>query len=117
MGQLIQMFSHPVITIDDFPELDAIADKFYDKAMQLKAEYPDAGLISDAWHSGQRAKSPQDIEQHGFTSFYNVNLVKRPDFEFMNRAAMAVFGEYMRVVGKPEVGMHLGSAWASIYGR
>lgn len=117
MGQLIQMFSHPVITIDDFPELDAIADKFYDKAMQLKAEYPDAGLISDAWHSGQRAKSPQDIEQHGFTSFYNVNLVNRPDFDFMNRAAMAVFAEYMRVVGKPEVGMHLGSAWASIYGR
>lgn len=117
MGQLIQMFCHPVITIDDFPELDAIADKFYEKAMQLKAEYPDAGLISDAWHSGQRAKSPHDIEQHGFTSFYNVNLVNRADFEFMNRAAMAVFGEYMRIVGKPEVGMHLGSAWASIYGR
>lgn len=117
MSQIIQMFSHPVITIDDFPETQLLADKFYEKAMGLKQEYPDAGLISDAWHSGKRAESESDIEQHGFTSFYNVNLAKRDDFHFMNQAAMAVFAQYMKVVGKPDIAMHLGSAWASVYGK
>lgn len=117
MSQIIQMFSHPVITIDDFPETQMLADKFYDKALGLKQEYPDAGLISDAWHSGRRAQNQQDIEKHGFTSFYNVNLANRKDFAFMNKAAMAVFSQYMKVVGRPEIGMRLGSAWASVYGK
>src|SRR5690554_1000816 len=111
MGQIIQMFSHPVITIDDFPEIDTIAGRFYDKAMALMDEFPDAGLISDAWHSGQRASSPDDIKRHGFTSFHSVNLARRADFEFMNKAALEVFAQYLRVVGKIGTGMRLDSAW------
>ncbi|HDZ07461.1 putative 2OG-Fe(II) oxygenase [Pseudohongiella sp.] len=117
MGQIIQMFSHPVITLDDYPDSEAIADRFYDQAMALVQEYPDAGLISDAWHSGRRAQSPDDIKQHGFTSFYNVNLAKRDDFAFINKAAMEVFDQYLRVVGKTGLGMRLDSAWSSVYGR
>lgn len=117
MGQLIQMFSHPVITLDDYPDSDALADRFYAKAMALVQEYPDAGLISDAWHSGRRAQSADDIRQHGFTSYYNVNLAARDDFEFMNRAALEVFAQYLRVVGKEGTGMRLDSAWSSVYGR
>jgi uncharacterized protein (TIGR02466 family) len=80
-------------------------------------EYPDAGLISDAWHSGRRAQSQEDIKQHGFTSFYNVNLVKRDDFDFINKAALAVFAQYLSVVGKAGIGMRMDSAWSSVYGR
>lgn len=117
MGQIIQMFSHPVITLDDYPDSDALADRFYARAMTLVQEYPDAGLISDAWHSGRRAQSADDIRQHGFTSYYNVNLVTHDDFEFMNQAALEVFAQYLRVVGKEGTGMRLDSAWSSIYGR
>jgi len=117
MSEIISMFSHPVITLDDYPDSAAIADKFYDKSMALMEEYPDAGLISNAWHSGKRAQSKEDFKQHGFTSYYNVNLGSREDFAFMNRAAMDAFAQYMRVVGKPDLGMKLDSAWTSIYGR
>lgn len=77
----------------------------------------DAGLISDAWHSGRRAQNADDIRRHGFTSYYNVNLVARDDFEFMNKAALEVFAQYLRVVGKEGTGMRLDSAWLSVYGR
>jgi len=117
MGQIIQMFSHPVITIDDYPEINVIADRFYGKAMALMEEFPDAGLISDAWHSGQRANSKEDIRRHGFTSFHSVNLARRNDFDFMNKAAREVFAQYLAVVGKAGTGMRLDSAWASVYGR
>ena len=117
MSEIISMFSHPVLTIDDYPNIDAIADEYFEKSMALMEEYPDAGLISNAWHSGKRAASKEDIKQHGFTSFYNVNLGKREDFHFINKAAMEMFAQYMRVVGKSNVGMRLDSAWASIYGK
>lgn len=117
MGQVIQMFSHPVITLDDYPHVDAIADQFYQKSLGLMTEYPDAGLISDAWHSGKRAGNTDDFIKHGFTSYYSENLVKRTDFAFMNKAAMEVFAQYLRVVGKADTGMRLESAWASVYGR
>lgn len=117
MGQIIQMFSHPVITIDDYPDIDVIADQFYGKAMGLIDEYPDAGLISDAWHSGQRARGADDIRRYGFTSFHSVNLARRDDFTFMNQAALQVFAQYLQVVGKAGTGMRLDSAWASVYGR
>ncbi|MBT8146115.1 MAG: 2OG-Fe(II) oxygenase family protein [Gammaproteobacteria bacterium] len=117
MSQLIPLFSHPVLTIDDYPDKDAIADEFAARSIALMEEYPDAGLISDAWHSGKRAASRDDFERHGFTSFYNVNLGKRKDFDFINRAAMNIFAEYLRVVGKPELGMRLDNAWASVYGK
>ena len=117
MGQIIQMFSHPVITIDDYPGIDTIADQFYKKAMGLMQEFPDAGLISDAWHSGKRARNEDDIRQHGFTSFHSVNLARRDDFDFMNKAALEVFAQYLQVVGKAGTGMSLDSAWASVYGR
>jgi len=111
------MFSHPVLTIDDYPNMEAIADEFFEKSMALVEEYPDAGLISNAWHSGRRAQSKADIKQHGFTSFYNGNLGKREDFEFINKAAMKVFAEYLRLVGKSNIGMRLDNAWTSVYGR
>ena len=117
MSQLLPLFSHPVLTVDDFPNNKALADEFFSKSMKLMDEYPDAGLISDAWHSGKRAKNRKDIEQHGFTSFYNVNLGKRDDFDFINRAAMDVFAHYLQVVGKPGLGMRLDNAWASVYGK
>lgn len=117
MSEIISMFSHPVLTIDDHPNSDAIAEEFYGKSIVLMDEYPDAGLISSAWHSGKRAKNKEDIKQHGFTSFYNVNLGTREDFAFMNKAALGVFSEYLRVVGKSTIGMRLDSAWTSIYGR
>ncbi|MEX0740780.1 MAG: putative 2OG-Fe(II) oxygenase [Pseudohongiella sp.] len=117
MGQIIQMFSHPVITLDDYPGIDAIADTFHAKAMGLMQEYPDAGLISDAWHSGKRAQSADDIRQHGFTSYYSVNLAKQADFDFINSAAREVFAQYLRVVDKAGIDMRLDSAWASVYGR
>lgn len=117
MGQIIQMFSHPVITLDDYPGADAIADEFCIKSMGLMQEYPDAGLISNAWHSGKRAKNQDDFKRHGFTSYYSENLVNRKDFNFINHAATEVFGQYLRVVGKADTGMRLESAWASVYGR
>jgi uncharacterized protein (TIGR02466 family) len=117
MGQIIQMFSHPVITLDDYPDSNTLADRFYNKAMGLMQEFPNAGLISDAWHSGRRAQSEDDIRQHGFTSYHSVNLAKRDDFDFINKAALEVFAQYLRVVGKTGLGMTLDSAWSSIYGR
>ena len=117
MSEIISMFSHPVVTLDDYPNSDAIADRFYEKSMTLMDEYANGGLISNAWHSGKRAEKKEDYEKHGFTSFYNVNLSKRSDFDFMNKPAMAAFSQYMRVVGKTDVGIRLDSAWTSIYGR
>jgi uncharacterized protein (TIGR02466 family) len=117
MGQLIQMFSHPVITLDDYPDGDTIAEEFRKKSIKLMTEFPDAGLISDAWHSGKRASSTEDFERHGFTSYYSENLVKREDFAFINTAALEVFAQYLRVVGKAGTGMRLESAWSSVYGR
>lgn len=117
MGQLIQMFSHPVITLDDYPNADAIANEFRDKSMRLVEEFPDAGLISNAWHSGKRASSTDDFKEYGFTSYYSENLVKREDFGFINHAAIEVFAQYLRVVGKADAGLRLDSAWASVYGR
>lgn len=117
MSQLIPMFSHPVLVIDDYPEVESIADQFYTRSLALMEEYPDAGLISDAWHSGRRATHRDDFQRHGFTSFYNVNLGKREDFAFMNRAAMEVFAQYLRMVGKSNLVMRLDNAWASIYGK
>jgi len=117
MSQIISMFSHPVLTFDEYPEADALADEFYKKSLALMKEYPDAGLISNAWHSGKRAESAADYQQHGFTSFYNVNLGKRKDFDFINRAAMDVFAQYLRVVRKSDIAMRLDNAWTSIYGR
>lgn len=117
MSEIISMFSHPVLTIDDYPNVDAIAEEYLSKSLALVEEYPDAGLISNAWHSGRRAQSQEDFKQHGFTSYHNVNLVAREDFEFMNLAAMEMFAEYLRVVGKPSTGMRISNAWASIYGR
>jgi uncharacterized protein (TIGR02466 family) len=111
------MFSHPVITLDDYPNVNALADKFYERSLALKQECPDAGLISHAWHSGKRASSEDDFTKHGFTSYYNVNLIKRNDFDFMNQAAMDVFAQYLHVVGKADAGMRIDSAWSSIYGR
>lgn len=117
MGQIIPMFSHPVVTIDDYPNADEIADEFYVKATGLMQEYPDAGLISNAWHSGKRAESEVDFKNHGFTSFYNVNLLKRHDFHFINKPAMDAFSHYLRAVGKTDTQMRMDSAWASVYGR
>lgn len=117
MGQLIQMFSHPVISIDDYPEADTIAEEFCKKSARLIQEFPDAGLISDAWHSGKRAENQDDFNRHGFTSYYNDNLVKRNDFDFINKAALEVFTQYLRVVGKADTGMRIESAWTSIYGK
>ena len=111
------MFSHPVITVDDYPNIEAIADEFFEKSMALMEQFPDAGVISNAWHSGRRATHKDDFKQHGFTSFYNVNLGKREDFQFMNKAAMDVFAHYLRTVGKSILGMRLDNAWASVYGR
>ncbi|MBU2097737.1 MAG: 2OG-Fe(II) oxygenase family protein [Gammaproteobacteria bacterium] len=117
MGQLIQMFSHPVITIDDYPEADSIADEFHQKSLQLMTQFPDAGLVSDAWHQGKRAVNPADFERYGFTSYYSENLAKRADFSFINKAAHEVFAQYLHVVGKAGAVMRLDSAWASVYGR
>lgn len=111
------MFSHPVMTIDDFPGIDAIADEFYAKSLDLMKEYPNAGLISSAFHSGKRAAKSEDFQQHGFTSFYSVNLGKRPDFNFINQPAMEVFAYYLKSVGKSDLGMRLDNAWASVYGQ
>jgi len=117
MSELIPMFSHPVMTVDDFPASDALADEFYEKSMALMQEYPDAGLISSAFHKGERARNREDYQKHGFTSFYNVNLGKREDFHFINKAAMEVFAHYLRLVRKSNLAMRLDNAWASVYGK
>lgn len=117
MSELRPMFSHPVMILDDYPQKEALAEQFYAKAIRLMQEYPDAGLISDAWHTGSRARSSADYKRHGFTSFYNVNLGKREDFSFMNQAAMEVFSQYLRAVGRSGLGMRLDNAWASVYGQ
>lgn len=117
MSEIISMFSHPVLTIDNYPNVDAIADEYLEKSLALVEEFPDAGLISNAWHSGKRANSPDDFQRHGFTSYHNVNLAARDDFKFMNRAAMEMFAQYLHVVGKPNIPMKISNAWASIYGR
>jgi uncharacterized protein (TIGR02466 family) len=117
MSELIPMFSHPVLTIDDYPNHDVIADEFYTKSLRLMNEFPDAGLISNAWHGGKRAEHQDDFKKYGFTSFYNVNLGKREDFKFMNKAAMNVFAEYLRLVGRSDVVMRLDNAWSSVYAR
>lgn len=111
------MFGHPVLVIDDFPESKAIAEVFVGKSMGLMAEYSDAGLIGEAFHRGLRARSRKDYERYGFTSFYNVNLGKREDFHFINRAAIAAFSHYLEAVGKATLGMRMDNAWASVYGR
>jgi uncharacterized protein (TIGR02466 family) len=117
MSEIISMFSHPVLTIDNYPKADAIADEYREKSLALVEEFPNAGLISNAWHSGKRAQKPEDFKKHGFTSYHNVNLGDREDFEFMNRAAMEMFKQYLHVVGKPNTAMRISNAWASIYGR
>lgn len=117
MSELIPMFSHPVMTVDDFPGVEAIADEFYARSLTLMAEYPDAGLISDAFHHGKRATHARDFQQHGFTSFYNVNLGKREDFHFINKPAMEVFAYYLKSVGKSNLSMRMDNAWASVYGH
>ncbi|MGM0633617.1 MAG: putative 2OG-Fe(II) oxygenase [Pseudomonadota bacterium] len=117
MSEMIPMFSHPVLTVDDYPDGDAIADRFFEKSMALMEEYPDAGLISGAFHNGKRAEHREDFRRYGFTSFYNVNLGKREDFHFMNRAAMTVFARYLSLVGRSDLAMRLDNAWASVYGR
>lgn len=117
MSEMIPLFSHPVMVVDDYPDAELIADAFFARSVALMEEYPDAGLISGAFHSGQRAQRREDFAQHGFTSFYNVNLGKREDFRFMNEAAMQVFVHYLRLVGKTNLVMRLDNAWASIYGR
>jgi uncharacterized protein (TIGR02466 family) len=117
MSKIYQSFSHPIITLDDYPGANEIAERFYEKSMQLMTDYPDAGLISDAWHSGRRASGPEDIKQHGFTSYYSENLTRRTDFDFINQAALDAFGQYLRVVGKIGAPIRMGNAWASVYGR
>jgi uncharacterized protein (TIGR02466 family) len=117
MNELMPLFSHPVLALDDYPERDAIADAFRAKALSLLDEYPDAGLIGDAWHEGRRAASRDDFARHGFTSFYNVNLGKRADFDFINQGALSAFRRYLQAVGRSDVSMRLDNAWASVYGR
>jgi uncharacterized protein (TIGR02466 family) len=117
MSQLIPMFSHPVMTVDDFPGAETIADEFFARSLALMKEYPDAGLIGDAFHEGRRATDTGDFQKHGFTSFYNVNLGKRTDFAFINKPAMEIFAYYLRSVGKSNLGMRLDNAWASVYSR
>lgn len=117
MSRIIAMFGHPVLTVDDFPGSEAIADAFREKSMGLMAEFPDAGLIGNAFHQGGRASNPGDFEEHGFTSFYNVNLGKREDFHFINSAALKVFAHYLQAVGRGTLAMRLDNAWASVYGR
>lgn len=117
MSEMIPMFSHPVMTVDDYPESEVIAVEFYNKSLALMKEYPDAGLIGNAFHSGERAASSEDFKQHGFTSFYSVNLGKRQDFDFINKAAMQVFAYYLKSVGKTNLGMRLDNAWSSVYGQ
>lgn len=117
MSKIFQAFSHPIIAVDDYPDADKLADRFYEKSMQLMQDYPDAGLISDAWHSGRRATSPEDIKQHGFTSYYSENLTRREDFDFINKAAIAVFEQYLHMVGKAGAPIRMGNAWSSVYGR
>jgi len=117
MSKIFQSFSHPIISLDDYPDAEALADRFYEKSMQLMVDYPDAGLISDAWHSGRRATGPEDIKLHGFTSYYSENLTRRADFDFINQAALDAFGQYLRVVGKAGAPIRMGNAWSSVYGR
>jgi uncharacterized protein (TIGR02466 family) len=117
MSEMIPMFSHPVIVIDDYPNCNEIADEFFAKGIKLIDEYPNGGLLSNAWHNGKRAEKADDVKQHGFTSFYNVNLLKRKDFDFINRAAAAVAAQYLQMVRKENTSMRFDSAWASVYGR
>jgi uncharacterized protein (TIGR02466 family) len=117
MSKIMQMFSHPVVTLDDYPNARAIAERFYEKSLELMQEFPDAGLISDAWHSGRRARSAQDFKRHGFTSYYSDNLIRRDDFQFINDAARDVFAQYLKVVGKADTPLRMGNAWSSVYGR
>lgn len=117
MSRIAGMFSHPVLTIDDYPDAAAIADRLFQKSIALMDEYPDAGLIGHAFHTGARARSTRDFRAHGFTSFYNVNLGKREDFHFINHAAMEAFAQYLHVVGRGGLGMRLDNAWVSVYGR
>lgn len=49
------MFDHPVLVVDGYPGSEAIADEFHARSLSLMEEYPDVGLISDAFHSGKRA--------------------------------------------------------------
>ncbi len=51
MSEIISMFSHPVLTIDNYPKADAIADEYREKSLALVEEFPNAGLISNAWAS------------------------------------------------------------------
>lgn len=117
MSNIVGLFGHPVLTVDDYPGAAGIAEAFRRRALALMDEFPDAGLVSDAFHRGGRAASREDFARHGFTSFYNVNLGKREDFHFVNRAAMDVFAHYLRAVGRTGLGMRMDNAWASIYGR
>jgi len=108
-------FSFPILheIIDDGEKL---ADDLCEYAYDLRDQDPNGKLISHAWHHYERAKSPEDYKQHGYTSHGNFELRDDERFDPIHQAIVKQCQKYTNALNT-DPKFHLTNSWVSIYGH
>ena len=115
-GELLNPFGAPFF-IEQIENGEEIADRFCDLARQLRSEEDNGGMVSNAWREAKLAKSQEDYEKYGFTSFATSNLIEDSRADFLHEAITKQMGKFLDIIATKKSYLTIINSWATIYGE
>lgn len=118
-GKTQFQFGFPIL-VWNTPESKKLAKQVIKSAKNLKDKDPFGGLVSDKWRTGEKAKTPDDFADHGYTSYHNQNLVYADPDEWgdIHRFVLRTVEKYTSEVGwANEPAFKIPDSWVTVYGR
>ena len=95
---------------------EALADDVCKLSYDLRDNDPNGKLISHAWHKFDRAQSPEDYEEHGYTSHGAFRLSEDERFDPIHKAIVSQVQKYTSHLNA-DPRFYLTNSWVSIYGN
>ena len=113
---ILSPFQFPIL-VEVLKDGISLADEFCLLSGRLQAEDSNGGLLSSAWKDQRKAKTTEDYDKFGYTSFYNSNLATKPEFNEIHKATVKQVQKYLAVMGTKKISFNLSNSWVSIYGK
>ena len=95
---------------------EELADNLCKDAYDLRNKDPNGKLISHAWNKFDRAKSPEDYKEHGYTSHGKYRLDEDERFHPVHQALVKQIEKYTKNLDA-DPAFRLTNSWVSIYGK
>lgn len=118
-GKTERQFGFPIL-VSNTLESKKLTKQVIKLANELKGSDPNGGLVSDKWRTGEKAKTPDDFKDHGYTSYHNQNLVYADPNKWgdIHRFVLRTVEKYSTDAGWAyQPAFKIPDSWVTIYGR